>query len=91
MLNLDNGIEAGMWLPRAPGSEDVVRGQYTAGDVEGGSVPGYREEPGVAPDSEMETYVALRVYIDERFSPPSADATLRDSRGRARSAPHRAG
>ncbi len=30
--------------------------------------------------------LTARVYIDERFSPASADATLRDSRGRARSA-----
>lgn len=34
--------------------EDVVRGQYL----------GYRREPGVAPDSQTETYVALRMWID---------------------------
>ena len=30
----------------------VVRGQYTAGAVDGKEVPGYREEPGVTPDSQ---------------------------------------
>ena len=34
--------------------EDVVRGQYA----------GYRDEEGVAPDSDTETFVALRVAID---------------------------
>jgi glucose-6-phosphate 1-dehydrogenase len=34
--------------------EDVVRGQYA----------GYRDEPGVAPDSETETFVALKVGVE---------------------------
>lgn len=42
----------------------VVRGQYTAGHVLGQTVPGYRQEPGVDPASTRETYVALRLYID---------------------------
>lgn len=42
----------------------VVRGQYTAGFVGGQAVPGYLEERGVAPDSTTETYVALRLGID---------------------------
>ncbi|MEX0783497.1 MAG: glucose-6-phosphate dehydrogenase [Dehalococcoidia bacterium] len=44
--------------------EDVVRGQYTAGAVDGRRVPGYREEEGVAPDSSTETFAALRLFID---------------------------
>jgi glucose-6-phosphate 1-dehydrogenase len=44
--------------------QDVVRGQYTAGVIEGEQVPGYREEDDVAPDSEVESYVALRAWID---------------------------
>jgi glucose-6-phosphate 1-dehydrogenase len=44
--------------------EDVVRGQYTHGVVGGSEVPGYREEDGVAPDSQTETYAAMRVRID---------------------------
>jgi glucose-6-phosphate 1-dehydrogenase len=41
-----------------------VRGQYTAGELGGEPVAGYREEPNVAPDSGVETYVALKVMID---------------------------
>jgi glucose-6-phosphate 1-dehydrogenase len=43
---------------------DVVRGQYTAGVIDGEQVPGYRGEPGVAPDSTVETFAALRLHID---------------------------
>jgi glucose-6-phosphate 1-dehydrogenase len=43
---------------------NVVRGQYTAGVVRGQSVPGYRQSDGVAPDSMTETYVAMRLEID---------------------------
>jgi glucose-6-phosphate 1-dehydrogenase len=42
----------------------VVRGQYTAGWVDGRQVRGYREEPGVSPTSATETYVALRLMVD---------------------------
>ncbi len=42
----------------------VVRGQYGPGWIMGEPVPGYREEPGVAPDSSTETYVALKIYIN---------------------------
>ncbi len=35
-------------------TEDVVRGQYT----------GYRQIPGVSPESETETFIALRCFID---------------------------
>lgn len=45
----------------APG--DVVRGQYTAGTLAGAAMVGYREEPGVAADSDTETFVALRLKI----------------------------
>ncbi len=42
----------------------TVRGQYGPGTVGGQPVPGYRQEPGVAPDSTTETYVALQLFID---------------------------
>jgi glucose-6-phosphate 1-dehydrogenase len=42
----------------------VVRGQYAKGAVNGEDVPAYREEEKVDPQSETETYVALRVLID---------------------------
>jgi glucose-6-phosphate 1-dehydrogenase len=41
----------------------AVRGQYGPGWVAGVGVPGYRQEPEVAPDSTTETYVALRLEI----------------------------
>jgi glucose-6-phosphate 1-dehydrogenase len=50
------------WTPHALG-QHVVRGQYTAGMVGGGMVPGYRDEPGVDPASATETFVALRADI----------------------------
>jgi glucose-6-phosphate 1-dehydrogenase len=42
----------------------TVRGQYAAGSVKGDKVPGYREEPDVAKDSDTETFVAMRLAID---------------------------
>ena len=44
--------------------EDVVFGQYTAGTVGGDKVPGYLEEPGVPANSKTETYVALKLALD---------------------------
>jgi glucose-6-phosphate 1-dehydrogenase len=44
--------------------EAVVRGQYGAGTVAGVPVKAYREEPKVDPNSNTETYVAMRVEID---------------------------
>ena len=52
----------------APTPETVahmtVRAQYTAGMAEGKEVPGYLEEEGVPDDSRTETYVALRLEVD---------------------------
>ncbi len=52
--------------PFAP--EDVltrtVRGQYGGGTEDGTSVPAYRSEPKVVPDSQTETFVALKLLID---------------------------
>jgi len=42
----------------------VVRGQYTAGFILGEPVPGYLEEKGVPPNSRTETFVALKLFID---------------------------
>jgi len=38
----------------------AVRGQYDAGEIDGRPVPAYRSEPNVAPDSTVETFVALK-------------------------------
>src|SRR5437763_9461169 len=42
----------------------VVRSQYTAGAINAEPVPAYREEARVDPNSEIETYVALRLLLD---------------------------
>lgn len=42
----------------------VVRGQYTAGVIDDERVPGYCEEPGVAADSDTETFFAAELAID---------------------------
>jgi glucose-6-phosphate 1-dehydrogenase len=43
----------------------VVRGQYGPGYVEGKPVPGYRREEHVNPGSTIETFVALKLCIDD--------------------------
>ncbi len=43
---------------------DVVRGQYGPGWVAGQPVPGYRQEANVSPTSNTDTYVAVRLKID---------------------------
>ncbi len=45
-------------------ARQAVRGQYVAGTVAGEPRPGYRQEPKVRPDSNVETYVALKLLID---------------------------
>ncbi|MFI5136935.1 MAG: glucose-6-phosphate dehydrogenase [Sphingobacteriales bacterium] len=48
--------------------EDVrmsaVRGQYSEGWMEGKEVPGYRDEPKVDPDSNTETFAAIKFFVD---------------------------
>ena len=42
----------------------TVRGQYGEGEVKGQRVAGYRTEPDVDPESRTETYVAMKLAID---------------------------
>ncbi len=42
----------------------TVRGQYETGNLDGSAVPGYRQEARVAPDSQTETYVAMKLAVD---------------------------
>jgi glucose-6-phosphate 1-dehydrogenase len=44
--------------------KNVVRGQYTEGAINGKNVPAYRTEKNVNPESKTETFVALRVHVD---------------------------
>jgi glucose-6-phosphate 1-dehydrogenase len=50
------------WTPETL-SQHVIRGQYSAGNIDGKAVPAYRDEPGVNPASSTETFVALRTEI----------------------------
>ena len=45
-------------------ARQVVRGQYFAGIVGGEVRPGYRQETKVKTDSNVETYVAMKLFID---------------------------
>ena len=45
-------------------AQSVVRGQYAPGVVNGKKLAGYRDEPGVNPNSRTETFVAMKVLID---------------------------
>jgi len=45
-------------------AQQVVRGQYFAGKVDAELRVGYRQESKVKPDSNVETYVALKLFID---------------------------
>ena len=51
-------------LTRQDVARQVVRGQYFASLAQGVPVPGYRQEPKVKPDSNVETYVGLKLFID---------------------------
>ncbi|MHC4110931.1 MAG: glucose-6-phosphate dehydrogenase [Planctomycetota bacterium] len=42
----------------------VVRGQYVSGAINGREVIGYRQEPGINPESGTETFVAAKMFID---------------------------
>jgi len=50
--------------PPEEAARRAVRGQYGAGTIDGESVPAYRSEPNVAADSNVETFVALKLLID---------------------------
>jgi glucose-6-phosphate 1-dehydrogenase len=46
--------------------ENIISGQYGPGVIDGRQVVGYRDEEGVAPDSRTETFVAVKLFIDNR-------------------------
>jgi glucose-6-phosphate 1-dehydrogenase len=45
-------------------AQNIVRGQYRAGHVDGVAVPSYRDEPDAPPHSRTETFVAIKAEID---------------------------
>ena len=42
----------------------VVRGQYSSGEIDGQARPAYRQEPKVQPESNVETFVAMKLFVD---------------------------
>lgn len=48
-------------------ASNVIRGQYTEGEIQGKPVPGYTVEPGVPANSKNDTFIALRLWIDNYF------------------------
>ncbi len=47
--------------------EQVIRGQYGAGEVNGKKVDGYVSEPGIPVDSQNDTFIAVKLEIDNYF------------------------
>lgn len=45
-------------------SDAIVLGQYGQGKIDGKTVPGYREEPGISTDSLTPTFAKMKVFID---------------------------
>lgn len=46
---------------------EIVRGQYISGSINGKPVPKYKDEPDVDPSSTTDTFVAARLWIDNQF------------------------
>src|SRR3954464_13176952 len=46
-------------------ARNVIRGQYSEGAINGQPAPGYRSEKNVNPESKIETFVALKVRVDD--------------------------
>jgi glucose-6-phosphate 1-dehydrogenase len=51
-------------IDRVRVSLDTARGQYDEGAIAGQPVPAYRSEPDVRPDSNTETYAAVKLLVD---------------------------
>ncbi len=45
-------------------AKQVIRGQYVSSVIKNAVIPGYREEKDIAPDSKTETFVAMKLFID---------------------------
>jgi glucose-6-phosphate 1-dehydrogenase len=45
-------------------AQNIVRGQYRAGHIDGQAVPSYRDEPDAPEQSRTETFVAMKAEID---------------------------
>ena len=47
-----------------PSGRSRARGQYGPGTIDGEPVKGYRQEPDVAPDSNTETFAAVKLFVE---------------------------
>lgn len=57
-------LQAVRAIPHDQVHKFAVRGQYGAGQIDGQDVIAYRQEPGVSPESQAETFAAIKLYID---------------------------
>jgi glucose-6-phosphate 1-dehydrogenase len=57
-------LHAARPIDRDAVAQCAVRGQYGPGNSVGKKAPGYRQEEGVAPDSQTETFAALKLFVD---------------------------
>ena len=60
-------IEAVRPLKKEDVRLNVIRGQYSSGEINGSPVVGYKNEPGIKATSENDTYVAARLWIDNPY------------------------
>ncbi|WP_239616510.1 glucose-6-phosphate dehydrogenase [Cohnella mopanensis] len=60
-------MEAVELLQKEDVSASVIRGQYTEGSMQGKSVIGYTSEPGIAPSSMNDTFIAAKLLIDNNY------------------------
>ena len=51
-------------IPPEAAQDYAARGQYGSGWMDGTHVPGYREEPGIDTRSGIETFAALKLFVD---------------------------
>jgi len=51
-------------FPIDDSSDPIIRGQYGSGVVQGEKVPGYTQEDGVEEDSIRETFIAVKLHVD---------------------------
>jgi len=47
-----------------PWNEDIIRGQYAQGEIDGKKTIAYRQEPDVDKNSKTETFIAARLFVD---------------------------
>jgi glucose-6-phosphate 1-dehydrogenase len=61
---ISSSAACGPQVPADKVATSAVSGQYGAGKMGGKQVRAYRDEPGVAPDSNTETLAALELFVD---------------------------